>query len=116
MTAPHTISASCPDDALSAAVAEHCAGWTRHTSNLGNAAEPFWTLGREYRHSWQFAYAESVDACLPLLGDSFEIASIGDGFRAAVFPSGAVYRANAPTVARAICLAMLKSKGFEVTP
>ena len=133
-----TISSTCPDAELSAAVAEHCAGWTRHTSNLGNAAEPFWTLGKEYQHSWQFAFAESVDACLPLIEESPNkegdgewafyrclltpgaISFVGQKLAWNVFLGGDEDKYSNGTknvsLARAICLSLLKSKGFEVTP
>lgn len=119
-TAPKTIPADIADAELSALVGEHCAGFIR--------ADGLW-------HSPEFVnpprclsdeiplFASSVDAVLPLVG-RYEVDAypLDDGEESEIPPFVEVcifnphpHKASAPTLARAICFCLLKSKGIQIT-
>ena len=130
-----TISSTCPDAALSAAVAEHCAGWRhvpsgdRDTGNGLMAFPEFWRRedgsGDVFEIDELPPFATSVDECLPILETypsyrMLRVDTVGESKWMVEIDAknlwGLIFRANGPTAARTLCYALLKSKGFEVTP
>lgn len=126
MNPPLTISATCLDAVLSAAVAEHCAGWKRRT--VVKPSSFFGQTKKMYADVWSDAegcyacdprFSVSVDALIPLLRKyswTCGISPYDSVYYARIFSPDSIFQHDDGSLPRALCFVLLKSVGFQITP
>lgn len=118
MTTPLSISSQASDAEIDALVAQHC-GWKPDTrfgvpTTLDGTPFPGWDTPPRF--------TQDLNALLPLISaEPYQSVHVGGDRRPnwnviLITRTATVHSADAPTLARALCLALLASRGFTILP